>query len=190
MGSFGTHRRSVSIMFYILGLTLCSVFRATEIDRTVSRNTEEKEEEMEREEWGRGAEQEIVNIKMECCPISQMSSKCLESWRVMDEGEALVELRQKEGGLARANGEISWASLIAFGMRFAFRWWGSRACSAVQTVFFPRGWERGFKTAASLSEYAKWTRTASEARGGRRRGFFVFCGYRPRLRLPSSVIDS
>ena len=105
MGSFGTHRRSVSIMFYILGLTLCSVFRATEIDRTVSQNTEE--EEMEREEGGRGAEQEIVNIKMECCPISQMSSKCLESWRVMDEGEALVELRQKEGGLARANGEIS-----------------------------------------------------------------------------------
>ena len=107
MGSFGTHRRSVSIMFYILGLTLCSVFRATEIDRTVRQNTEE--EEMEREEGGRGAEQEIVNIKMECCPISQMSSKCLESWRVMDEGreEALVELRQKEGGLARANGEIS-----------------------------------------------------------------------------------
>ena len=51
MGSFGTHRRSVSIMFYILGLTLCSVFRATEIDRTVRRNTEEEEEEeMEREE--------------------------------------------------------------------------------------------------------------------------------------------
>ena len=107
MGSFGTHRRSMSIMFYILGLTLCSVFRATEIDRTVSRNTEEKEEEMEREEGGRGAEQEIVNIKMECCPISQMSSKCLESWRVMDEGGALGELRQKEGGLARANREIS-----------------------------------------------------------------------------------
>ena len=38
-------------MFYILGLTLCSVFRATEIDRTVRQNTEE-EEEMEREEGG------------------------------------------------------------------------------------------------------------------------------------------
>ena len=30
---------------------------------------------------------------------------------------------------------------------------------------------------------------AKEGEEGRR-GFFVFCGYRPRLRLPSSVIDS
>ena len=93
MGSFGTHRRSMSIMFYILGLTLCSVFRATEIDRTVSRNTE-KERERERERGRRGAEQEIVNIKMECCPISLFLSpsqdefEMFESWRVMDE-EAL-----------------------------------------------------------------------------------------------------
>ena len=97
MGSFGTHRRSVSIMFYILGLTLCSVFRATEIDRTVSRNTEE--EEMERERGGRGAEQEIVNIKMECCPISSKakvgfesrpSKKREEDWHVRMEKSTLA----------------------------------------------------------------------------------------------------
>ena len=39
-------------MFYILGLTLCSVFRATEIDRTVRQNTEEEEMERERREGG------------------------------------------------------------------------------------------------------------------------------------------
>ena len=153
MGSFGTHRRSMSIMFYILGLTLCSVFRATEIDRTVSRNMEERDgeggEEEGETEGGRGAEQEIVNIKMECCPISlfllsQDEFEMFESWRVMD-----AWTRRRSSKKRGRIGTCEWRNFVSLLDRLRNRIRISLmrriSCSSVQTLFLHVGWECGLK---------------------------------------------